>query len=124
MGVKIPHPNTPLPAGDRWCDRLWWLMEVHGTGVSELAREVGRSKSCISAFASGKNEPTIGLVIAVCQHYGVSADFLLGFTDNPKGGMTYQPRTDDRQTGQRSYRWPDPERQEQDQFPHRGSPAV
>ena len=90
MGARLPHPNTPLPPGNRWNDRLWWLMQVHGTSARELALAIGRSNSCIATFASGAHEPTIGVVISVCKYFGVSADFLLGFTDNPKGGMTYQ----------------------------------
>lgn len=49
----------------------------------DLARVIEVSKSQISEMESGKKTTTVEKVALICEHYGVSADYLLGLKDEP-----------------------------------------
>lgn len=49
---------------------------------TELAKQIGISKQCISDFKSGKSVPSINTLYLICKILDVSADFLLGLTNN------------------------------------------
>ena len=82
---KVPKPNTPLPSGGRFCDRLWWLMETHGDSALKVSRVVNVSCKTIFTYVSGKENPKVRVVIALADHYNVTTDFLLGRTRMPYG---------------------------------------
>ncbi len=48
---------------------------------TELARAVGVSKQCISDYKAGKSQPSLDTLFLICRYLDVSADFLLGLTD-------------------------------------------
>lgn len=50
----------------------------------DLAQLLSVSKSRISEMENGKNTTTIEKFALICEHYKVSADYLLGLTDDPK----------------------------------------
>ena len=82
---KVPKPNTPLPAGGRFCDRLWWLMETRGDSALRVSRIAGVSCKTIFTYMNGKENPKVKVVIALADHYNVTTDFLLGRTRIPCG---------------------------------------
>lgn len=82
---KVPKPNTPLPAGGRFCDRLWWLMETRGDSALRVSRIAGVSCKTIFTYMNGKENPKVKVVIALADHYNVTTDFLLGRTRMPYG---------------------------------------
>ena len=49
----------------------------------DLARVIEVSKSQISEMESGKKTTTVEKIALICEHYGVSADYLLGLKDEP-----------------------------------------
>lgn len=49
---------------------------------TELAKQIGISKQCISDFKSGKSVPSINTLYLICKVLDISADFLLGLTNN------------------------------------------
>jgi transcriptional regulator with XRE-family HTH domain len=78
--TKVPRPQTKLPSGNRFCDRLWWIMEINGDSALKVSRMVGVSCKTIYSYLSGKQDPKVSVLLAVADHYGVTTDFLLGRT--------------------------------------------
>ena len=85
---KIPRPRTPLPTGETFSDRLWWLMETHGDSALKVSRFVNVSCKTIFTYLSGHENPKVKVVIALAKHYGVTTDFLLGLSDKPNNGTS------------------------------------
>ena len=48
-----------------------------------LGQAIALAKGRISDMEKGRNTTTIDKVLMICEHYGVSADYLLGLTDEP-----------------------------------------
>ena len=53
-----------------------------GKSQVEIAKALNISKQCISDYKSGKSVPSIETLYLLCEFLDVSADFLLGLTDN------------------------------------------
>lgn len=53
-------------------------------GVSQLylAKQIGVSQKAIDYWERGVNEPKASYIIALCDYFNVSADYLLGRSDN------------------------------------------
>ena len=49
---------------------------------TDLAKAIGSTQTQVWRWETGKQEPTISKLKAICEHYGVSADYILGL---PKG---------------------------------------
>lgn len=81
--IKRPRPDTPLPKTDRFCDRLWWLMEINGDTCVRLGVFLGMNGANIGAYVREECNPGIKSLIRIAKHYHVSTDFLLGLTDEP-----------------------------------------
>ena len=47
----------------------------------KLAKEIDVSKSMISSYEIGTNEPTLSRLISIAQFFGVSIDYLAGLED-------------------------------------------
>lgn len=45
---------------------------------SQLALELGISQKSISNYETGKNQPTLSVILAYCKFFSVSSDYLLG----------------------------------------------
>ena len=58
------------------------ILENSGKSQVEIARALNISKQCISDYKSGKSVPSIETLYLLCKVLDVSADFLLGLTDN------------------------------------------
>ena len=50
----------------------------------ELGRVLDGGKSQISELEHGTSSTSLEKLSLICQHYNVSADYLLGLTDDPK----------------------------------------
>ena len=50
---------------------------------SVLAELLGVNKSTISEMETGKKTTTAEKIALICLHYHISADYLLGLTDDP-----------------------------------------
>lgn len=58
---------------------------------SAAAAALGLSPMRLSNYESGKREPDLATLKRIVENYGVSADWLIGVTDNPsidRGGVT------------------------------------
>ena len=51
---------------------------------TDLANCIGTTKSHVSEMENGKKTTTAEKIALICEHYNISADYLLGLTDDPK----------------------------------------
>lgn len=59
----------------------------HARGLSQrtAAADLGISQALLSHYENGAREPGLVFVCRACDYYGVSADYILGRTDDPDG---------------------------------------
>ncbi len=69
---------------DIFCIRLKKLRKARGEQQVDLAAAIGIAQTQISAIENGKQGTSFDKLAAICQHYNVSADYLLGLTDEPR----------------------------------------
>jgi len=70
-------------------DRLLELCREHGISITKLSQEVGISVSLQTAWKRG-TQPRLSTVKVIADYFNVSADYLLGETDDrtPKNPRT------------------------------------
>jgi len=61
--------------------RLSQLRNTHGITQQDLANAVGLERKTIAKYENGGASPKLENVVAIAKHFGVSCDYLLGFTD-------------------------------------------
>ncbi|MGX8699662.1 MAG: helix-turn-helix domain-containing protein [bacterium] len=66
-----------------YIDRIRELREDHDNTQAEIARLLGTTQQVYSRYEKGINEIPVRHIIALCQYYHVSADYILGLSDNP-----------------------------------------
>ena len=64
--------------------RLLEIRKQNHETQPDLAQLLKVSKSRISEMETGKNTTTIEKFALICEHYKVSANYLLGLSDDPK----------------------------------------
>ena len=64
--------------------RLRNLRKQHGETQSDLGKLLLVKKSQIRELEQGNVSTTPEKIVTICTHYHVSADYLLGFTDDPE----------------------------------------
>ncbi len=69
-------------------ERLRKARERSGLSQSELAERVKVQPPVISHFENGKRSPSVITLRRLADALDVSVDFLLGRSDDPKGGAT------------------------------------
>lgn len=63
--------------------RLKSFRESLGLTQAEFGKSVGIAKSTYNNYETGIRDPKSDFWIAVAQKYGVSIDYLMGYSDNP-----------------------------------------
>jgi len=63
--------------------RLTAVRKDRGVTRRELAEKLGVTKTQISDIENGKSGTNLERFLQLCQFYRVSADYLLGITDDP-----------------------------------------
>ena len=66
-------------------DRLRDLREKHGWNKREMARLCGFGELQIHRYESGISDPSTDSLRVIAEKLGVSTDYLLGITDEPRG---------------------------------------
>lgn len=56
------------------------LIHNRGLTISEMASELGMSTAAISRYLNGVRSPDLEYVIKIANYFGISIDWLLGFT--------------------------------------------
>ena len=69
---------------DLFGQRIKALRQQAGETQSQLGELLSITKGRISEIESGNNTTSLDRVTLICEHYNVSADYLLGLTDEPK----------------------------------------
>ena len=64
--------------------RIRNLREDADKTQTEIADILGTSQTMYARYERGANEMPIRHLIVLCKYYHVSADYILGFSDNPK----------------------------------------
>ena len=64
--------------------RIRDLREDHDKTQQQIADVLGTSQTMYARYERGANELPIRHLLTLCNYYGVSADYILGRTDNPK----------------------------------------
>ena len=64
--------------------RLRYARKACGEKQEELGLILGVGKSQVSEMERGTASTTLERFSLICEHYNVSADYLLGLTDEPK----------------------------------------
>ena len=64
--------------------RLLEIRKQNHETQPDLAQLLKVSKSRISEMENGKSTTTIEKFALICEHYKVSANYLLGLSDDPK----------------------------------------
>ncbi len=63
--------------------RIFELRDKSGETQTDLGKILGVKKGQISGIERGNATTSAERIALICQHYGVSADYLLGLTDDP-----------------------------------------
>lgn len=64
--------------------RLLEIRKQNHETQTDLAQAIDTVKSRISELENGKNTTTIEKFVMICEHYKVSANYLLGLSDDPE----------------------------------------
>ena len=67
-------------------DRLINLRKELNLTQEELAKKIGYTRTAISAWEIGRNEPSNADTIKLANYFGVSTDYLLGKSDIRNSG--------------------------------------
>ena len=74
-------------SSEKFGQRLRAARKARGEKQEDLGQVLGVKKSQISEMERGSTSTTLEKLSIICQHYHVSADYLLGLTDDPQGGV-------------------------------------
>ena len=66
-------------------DTMSALRRSRGLSQRQAAADLNISQALLSHYENGAREPGLDFVCRACRYYGVSADYLLGITDVPRG---------------------------------------
>ena len=66
---------------NKFKERLNEALIENGISQNALAQKIFMSQGVVNNYCTGKREPSLDVLIAICKELNVSADFLLGLTD-------------------------------------------
>ena len=65
-------------------ERLREIRIENGESREALGKAIGVRLSQVAEMENGRKGTTLERLVVLCRHYNVSADYLLGLTDEPK----------------------------------------
>lgn len=78
LNTSSDHFHDPFPSV------LRKLKDEHDTTQEQLAAVLGlAARQSVTGYTDGSTSPTPEKIVAVAKYYGVTADYLLGLSDNP-----------------------------------------
>ena len=69
---------------DVFCMRVKKLRKSRGEQQTDLATAIGATQATISDIENGRRATSFDRLAAICIHYNVSADYLLGLVDETR----------------------------------------
>jgi len=92
-------------------DRLSYILKEKKIDQKELAEKIGITSKAVSAYVTGKADPSLARFKDIAEILEVSADYLLGLCDDPQGIIKLvgededdEPLTEDILTIRQAYR--------------------
>ncbi len=67
-----------------FAERIKDLRDKRGHTQEEVGRVVGKSREAVSKYEIGEREPDLTAVATLAKYFNVSADYILGITDDTK----------------------------------------
>lgn len=67
---------------DIFTSRFNGLIKENNIKQAELADILKVSRQCINDYVKGRNYPSLPVIVDICKYFDVSADYLLGISDN------------------------------------------
>ena len=67
---------------ETWNEKIREARRAKGWSQQKVADILGVTRACFSNYEQGTREPTIALLKAICEILDISADYLIGITDN------------------------------------------
>lgn len=64
-----------------FAERLKSLRDTRGQTQGEVGKAVGKSRESVSKYEMGEREPDTTAIASIAKHFNVSADYILGITD-------------------------------------------
>lgn len=74
---------------DTYCDKIRSLRQNRGLKQSDVAQILETTQQVYSRYENGVNALPIHHLITLCRYYNVSADYILGLTDNNAEGGSH-----------------------------------
>ncbi|MDR2598885.1 MAG: helix-turn-helix transcriptional regulator [Oscillospiraceae bacterium] len=68
--------------------RLAKLRREKGLSQRQASAKLGLSQALLSHYENDAREPKLDFVVKICDFYGVTSDYILGRTNEKKGGIT------------------------------------
>lgn len=78
-------------------DRLRAARERRGLSQRELSKLLEIGDNQINKYENGGAEPSLRVLYRIAEQLGVTADYLIGLSDDPQGYTSAELRTDERQ---------------------------
>ena len=66
----------------KFCSNMSELRRQRGLSQRKAAADLKISQALLSHYENGAREPGLGFVCRACRYYGVSADYLLGLSED------------------------------------------
>lgn len=67
-----------------FCFRIKQMRRVRKESQIDLAEALEMSQSQVSAMETGRQTTTLENLYKICEYYNISADYLIGLTDEPR----------------------------------------
>jgi len=64
-------------------ERIIQLKKERNLLQKDIAKDIGLSLRAYQHYEYGEKEPTLSNIIKLCNYFNVSADYLLGLSDDP-----------------------------------------
>ena len=66
---------------NKFSERLKEILKGNGLSQTALAKKIGMSQGVVNNYCTGKREPTLDVLILICQALEISSDYLIGLED-------------------------------------------
>lgn len=66
---------------NQFCVRLNEVLKDCNLSQNAFSKKIGMSQTVVNNYCTGKREPSLEVLVAMCKVLNVSADYLLGLRD-------------------------------------------
>jgi transcriptional regulator with XRE-family HTH domain len=64
-------------------ERIKYLRDINSIMQKDLAQEMGITTRALKYYEDDEREPNLKTIRFLCKYFNVSADYLLGLSDDP-----------------------------------------